>query len=129
MTRVLGSVWVFVVALVIVIALTFALAPTSSAATQRIAHLETLVKCPACDDLSVAQSNAPSAIAVRNEIAQDVRHGLSDTTILTNLEEKYGSTILLSPRGSTLDDLLWAVPVAILIAGFVLYGRLAKRRT
>jgi hypothetical protein len=38
-------------------------------------HLETLVKCPACDDLSVAQSNATSAIAVRHDIARDVHRG------------------------------------------------------
>jgi len=40
-------------------------APSTASAQGRIAHLETLVKCPACDDLSVAQSNATSSIAVR----------------------------------------------------------------
>lgn len=128
MTRVLGSVWTFLAALVLVVALAFALAPSASASAQRIAHLESLVRCPACEDLSVAQSNAPSAIAVRDEIARDVKAGWSDTTILTTIEDQYGTAILLSPRGSALDDLLWATPVAVLIVGLALFGRLARRR-
>ena len=63
------------------------LAPATDGAQARIAHLETLVKCPACEDLSVAQSNATSAIAVRHEIARRVRAGESDNQILTSLED------------------------------------------
>lgn len=128
MTRVLGSVWTFLAALVLVIALAFALAPSASASAQRIAHLESLVRCPACEDLSVAQSNAPSALYVRREIAHDVKAGWSDTAILTSIEDTYGPAILLSPRGSALDDLLWATPVAVLVVGLALFGRLARRR-
>jgi cytochrome c-type biogenesis protein CcmH/NrfF len=127
-TRVVGSVWTFLAAAAIVAACVLLIVPSSPAAAQRVAHLESLVKCPACDDLSVAESNAPSAIAVRNEIVHDVKAGWSDTTILTTLEGQYGSSILLSPSGSTLDDLLWVTPVAILVIGLALFGRLARRR-
>jgi cytochrome c-type biogenesis protein CcmH len=127
-TRVLGSAWTFLAAVAILTACIFALVPSSSAAAQRIAHLESLVKCPACDDISVAQSNAESARAVRVEIADDVHAGWSDTAILTHIEDQYGPTILLSPSGSSLDDLLWGAPVAILVVGLALYGRLVRRR-
>jgi cytochrome c-type biogenesis protein CcmH len=103
-------------------------APSSASAQGRIDHLESLVKCPACDDLSVAQSNATSSIAVRHDITRRVKEGESDNKILTSLEATYGTSILLSPSTSGLGLLLWLVPLAALGA-FVLAGvRLARRR-
>jgi cytochrome c-type biogenesis protein CcmH len=127
MTRVRGfSLWC--VALVAVVALVLVTQGNTSSQQRRIAHLETLVKCPACDDISVAQSNATSAIAVRNEISQRVRAGASDNEILTSLESRYGPSILLSPSTSGVGILLWAVPAAVAAAAVVAGLRLARRR-
>ena len=122
------SFWLWCAALVAVVALTMVSAPSSSGTQARIDHLETLVKCPACEDLSVAQSNATSAIAVRHEIAQRVRAGESDNQILTALESVYGSSILLSPSTSGLGTLLWVVPILVVVAMIVAGIRLARRR-
>lgn len=126
--KVLKSFSVWCVALVAVAAIAVVLNPHPSSQSARIAHLETLVRCPACHDLSVAESNATSAVAVRNEIAAKVKSGQSDNQILTSLESTYGTSILLSPPTSGLGVLLWAVP----IAGLGLLGgsswRLARRR-
>lgn len=126
--KVLKSFSVWCVALVAVAAIAVVLNPHPSSQSARIAHLETLVRCPACHDLSVAESNATSAVAVRNEIAAKVKSGQSDNQILTSLESTYGTSILLSPPTSGLGVLLWAAP----IAGLGLLGgsswRLARRR-
>lgn len=103
-------------------------APSTASTQGRIAHLESLVKCPACDDLSVAQSNATSSIAVRHDIARRVRAGQSDNTILTSLEATYGTSILLSPSTSGLGLLLWLVPLAAALALAVAIVRVARRR-
>ena len=103
-------------------------APSSASTQGRIAHLETLVKCPACDDLSVAQSNATSSIAVRHDIARRVREGQSDNKILTSLEATYGTTILLSPSTTGLGVLLWTVPLGALLALAVAAVRVVRRR-
>ena len=126
--KVLRSFWLWSVALLAVVALALVAAPRSPSAASRVAHLETLVKCPSCDDLSVVQSNATSAVAVRNEIATKVREGRSDNQILTSLEDVYGPSILLSPPTSGLGIILWVGP--LLVLGFiVLVGvRLARRR-
>lgn len=102
--------------------------PTSATTQSRIAHLESLVKCPACEDLSVAQSNATSSIAVRDDITRRVREGQSDNKILTSLEATYGTSILLSPSTSGLGLLLWLVPLAALLALAVALTRIARRR-
>jgi cytochrome c-type biogenesis protein CcmH len=125
---ILRSFWLWVGAFVVIVVLAIATAPGAPSSVTRIAHLETLVRCPACDDLSVAVSNATSAIAVRHEISADVHRGESDNKILTSLEAAYGPSILLSPPTSGLGTLLWVVPVAglVLLAGIGL--RLARRR-
>jgi cytochrome c-type biogenesis protein CcmH/NrfF len=124
----LRSFWLWVGALVVVVALAVAIAPSAPSSVSRIDHLEGLVRCPACDDLSVAVSNATSAIAVRHEIARDVHRGQSDNHILTSLEATYGPSILLSPPTSGLGILLWAVPLGVLVLIVVIALRLARRR-
>jgi len=116
------------VALVVVGAFAFALHPHSTSDNSRIAHLETLVRCPACDDLSVAVSNATSAIAVRHEIATKVHKGESDDQILTSIESVYGTSILLAPPTSGLGALLWIAPVLVVLLLVVSAIRLARRR-
>jgi cytochrome c-type biogenesis protein CcmH len=125
---ILRSFWLWVGAFVVIVALAVATAPSAPSSVTRIAHLETLVRCPACDDLSVAVSNATSALAVRHEISADVHRGESDNKILTSLEAAYGPSILLSPPTSGLGALLWVVPVAGLVLVVVIGLRLARRR-
>ncbi len=94
----------------------------------RIAHLESLVRCPSCEDLSVAQSTATAALAVRAEIAARVRAGQSDNQILTSLERVYGTSILLRPPTSGLGVVLWLGPLLLVVALVVGALRLARRR-
>jgi len=116
------------VALVAVAAATIVLAPSGSSEAARIAHLESVVRCPSCDDLSVAVSNATSAIAVRHEIATKVHEGKSDNAILTSLEDVYGTSILLSPPSTGLGVLLWLVPAFVVVLLVASAWRLARRR-
>lgn len=125
---VLRSFWVWCAALACVAVLVLSSAPSAPSSAARIAHLESLVKCPACTDLSVAQSNATSAVAVRNEIVAKVRAGRSDDQILTSLEDVYGPTILLSPSTSGVGSVLWAGPLLVVVAVAVIVVRLARRR-
>jgi cytochrome c-type biogenesis protein CcmH len=126
--KVIRSFWLWVAALVVVVAVIVATAPSAPTSQSRINHLETLVRCPACEDISVAVSDATSALAVRHEITHDVHRGESDNTILTSLEATYGTSILLSPPTTGLGTLLWAVPVGVLLLGVVIGLRLARRR-
>lgn len=126
--RVLKSFTVWCVAFVAVVAVAVILNPHGSSQEARIAHLETLVRCPACHDLSVAESNNTSAIAVRNEIKAAVKSGKSDNEILTSLEDSYGTSILLSPPTSGLGVVLWLVPFLGLVLLVASALRLTRRR-
>lgn len=123
-----GSFRLWLIAVVAVVALALVTSPTSSSAAQRVAHLETLVKCPSCQDLSVAQSTSSSSLAVRHEITSMMAKGESDTQILTTIETAYGPSILLSPSTSGLGALLWILPSAIFVGLGVTVVVLRRRR-
>lgn len=100
--------------------------PPSSA--QRIAALDRSIGCPSCADLSVAESNAATAVAIRQLVATRVRQGASDQAIDATLEASYGPSILLTPPSVGLGRLVWVVPavavgLAVLALGLVLGRR------
>ncbi|MHB1917197.1 MAG: cytochrome c-type biogenesis protein CcmH [Acidimicrobiales bacterium] len=109
---------VLAAALVVGSGVTSSAAPT---AAQRAAALETQIRCPSCEDVSVAQSSASSAIAVRHEVERLASAGMSDHAIEQRLVAQYGSSILLSPPDSGLSSLVWLLP---LVAGLVAVGGL-----
>lgn len=114
-TLTLRSFRLWLVVLAAVVALVIVTTPSTSSNTQRVSHLESLVKCPSCQDLSVAQSTSSSALAVRHEIVTMVAAGDSDSQILTTIEDAYGPTILLSPSTAGLGTLLWLLPAAVFV--------------
>lgn len=124
--KILGSWWLFLVALVVVAAVTLVAQSPPATSSSRIAHLETLVRCPSCEDLSVADSNATSAIALRHEITRRVHEGQSDQRILGSIEAVYGSRILLSPGARGLSLVLYLVPLAVLAALVLVVVRLRR---
>ncbi len=126
--RVGGSFRLWIAALIAVVAVAVVSAPSTPRAAARVAHLETLVKCPSCQDLSVAQSTASSSLAVRHEIETLVARGESDTQILTTIEAAYGPSILLSPSTGGLGALLWILPSAVFVGLAVTVVVLRRRR-
>jgi cytochrome c-type biogenesis protein CcmH/NrfF len=83
-------------------------------AGQRAAAIEAGVRCPSCVDVSVAQSNATTAIAVRHQVESLVAQGRSSADIDQVLVSEYGQTILLVPPDAGGVPLIWIIP---LVAG------------
>ncbi len=117
---------VLVVALVIGSGL-FDNAPETTA--QRAAAIETGVRCPSCTDLSVAQSNATTAIAVRHQIESMVAQGRSSADIDQTLVSEYGQSILLVPPDAGGVPLIWVIPLVLGAGTLVVVGVLFWRRT
>jgi cytochrome c-type biogenesis protein CcmH/NrfF len=96
---------------------------------QRAAAIEAGVRCPSCTDLSVAQSNATTAIAVRHQIESMVAAGQSTADIDQTLVSEYGQTILLEPPDSGGIPLIWVIPLVAGVAALVGVGVLFWRRS
>jgi len=95
---------------------------------QRAAVLDTQIRCPSCDDISVAESTAASALAVRHEVLRLTRAGESDQAIETQLVGQYGESILLSPPTSGLSGLLWLLPLVAGVAAVTAVAVMLWRR-
>ena len=127
MRRLVLSFWTWLAALAVVVVIALIATPHIPIAQQRISYLESIVRCPACEGLSVATSQNESAIVVRHQIVARVRGGASDTMILRELENQYGVGILLSPNAGGLGYLLWVIPLGVVVFGAVIYIRLVTR--
>jgi cytochrome c-type biogenesis protein CcmH len=98
-------------------------------AAQRARAIEALVRCPSCEDLSVLDSSASSAVAVRNEVAAEVAAGWSDRRIEDALVARYGGTILLRPPTTGLTAVVWIVPAVAGAGALAALGALFWRRS
>jgi cytochrome c-type biogenesis protein CcmH/NrfF len=93
---------------------------------QRASAIASVVRCPSCIDVSVAQSEETTALAVRHEIERLVAHGRSTAEIKATLVSQYGQTILLEPPGFALT---WIVPIVLGAAAVGVIGVLFWRRS
>jgi cytochrome c-type biogenesis protein CcmH len=74
------------------------------------------VACPVCDGESVYESRNTASVNLRTAISQLVNEGrASDDEIVAVIERSYGGRVLLVPKASGFDALVWALPVTALV--------------
>ena len=84
------------------------------------------LKCPSCEAESVSASNAPIAQSMRAEIRTQLRQGRTPDQVRAWFEQRYGSSVVLVPRSSGSQLVLWLAPFLVLAGGAVLL--LGRRR-
>jgi cytochrome c-type biogenesis protein CcmH len=95
---------------------------------ERIDAVSQRLACPTCDGESVYESRGSASVAIRNEIARLVGEGqLTDGEIVRSIESSFGSDVLLVPRASGLEGLIWALPVAVAVVAVVFMGFVFQR--
>jgi cytochrome c-type biogenesis protein CcmH len=118
---------VLVVALVIGSGVFRSGAPTPA---QRAYAIESVVRCPSCEDLSVADSTAQTAVTVRAAVVRQLAQGRTNQQIEDYLVARYGSSIVLDPPASGWSLLVWLLPIlGGLIALTALVVVLVRRRS
>lgn len=91
---------------------------TSGPQTQsdRIDSITKVLACPTCQGESVYVSRASAAESIRAEVARQIASGQkSDDEIIAYIEARFGSRVLLVPRSTGLDAMIWILPVFVLI--------------
>jgi cytochrome c-type biogenesis protein CcmH len=105
--------WI-VLGVVLVVALVIGSGVLNSAPmtpAQRAVAIETRIKCPSCEDLSVANSSAQTAVIVRGTVRRLIGEGKSDQQIEAYLISRYGSAIVLVPPARGWSLLVWVLPL------------------
>jgi cytochrome c-type biogenesis protein CcmH len=95
---------------------------------QRLKSLAEELRCLVCQNQTIADSNAPLALDLRNQIRQQVAQGKSDAQIRDYLVERYGDFVLYRPplKASTL--LLWIGPFVLIAVGAIVFAVVIRRR-
>lgn len=76
------------------------------------------LRCLVCQNQSIAESNAPLAADLREQVRAQIAAGRSDAEIAKFLTARYGDFVLYRPPFKPRTWLLWAGPfVLLLLAG------------
>lgn len=98
---------------------------------ERVEEISKRLACPVCDGESVFESRNNASQGIRTEIASQVNAGVAtDDEIVTFIEQRFGGKVLLVPRATGIDALVWALPAAALVcavAGLAVAFRRWKR--
>jgi cytochrome c-type biogenesis protein CcmH len=93
------------------------------------ALMETL-RCLVCQSQSIADSDAPIAGDMRNQVRQRIARGEDPEAIRAWLIQRYGDYVTYAPRVTTLTWPLFAAPVFLLaLAALLLRKRFARGDT
>jgi len=97
---------------------------------RRLKDLGEQLRCLVCQNETIAASQAPLALDLRNEIREMIRQGKSDDQIRAYLVARYGDFVLYKPPFKPNTILLWVGPFALLALGFgVMAIVIARRRS
>ena len=110
----------FLLALVVAVP-AWALDPTEMlqdpALEERARALDHALRCVVCQSESVASSNANWAQDARRTVRELVSDGQSDAQVLDFFVDRYGEFVLMTPRATGSNWLLWAAgPLMLLLA-------------
>jgi cytochrome c-type biogenesis protein CcmH/NrfF len=95
--------------------------PLSGEELDRRTHeLASTMRCPVCQALSVADSPTASALAMKEEVRDLLAAGFTDEQVLEYFEKSYGEFILLAPKRTGLNWLVWIAPFFVILIGFLI---------
>jgi cytochrome c-type biogenesis protein CcmH len=98
---------------------------------QREARVQALgkqLRCPMCQGLSIADSNASAARAQMDKVRELVAAGRTDEQIRGYFTSRYGEWALLEPEASGMNLLVWFLPLLLLMGGGYAIARAVRRR-
>jgi len=96
---------------------------------RRVAALANELRCLVCQNQTLADSNAPLAVDLRNQIREQLAKGASERDVREFMVARYGDCVLYRPPLKASTIALWIGPFILLLAGaFLLVRQLARRR-
>lgn len=107
------------VQLLVMVCISFSAVSENSMYEARIQVLLEDLRCPVCQNESLASSHAPLAYDLRKTIQAQIEQGKNDQQILDFLISRYGDFIYYQPPFKSTTFLLWMGPFVLLIAGGV----------
>ncbi|UPG96347.1 cytochrome c-type biogenesis protein [Luteibacter aegosomatissinici] len=94
----------------------------------RFQKLSAELRCPMCQNETLADSNAPIAHDLRRQIFEMMQAGKSDAEIKAYLVDRYSDFVLYKPPVEPKTWLLWFGPLVVLVLGGLVVAVQVRRR-
>lgn len=94
-------------------------------------HVQALteqLRCLVCQNMTIADSHAPLAIDLKNQVRDKLAHGMSDQAVVDYMVERYGDFVLYKPPVKSTTWLLWFGPFVLMLGGVLFLGWKLKSR-
>ncbi|MBV7434898.1 cytochrome c-type biogenesis protein CcmH [Cardiobacteriaceae bacterium TAE3-ERU3] len=79
------------------------------------------IRCPTCQNNNVAESNAPLARQLRQQIAEQIQQGKNNSEISSYLVDRYGDFITYRPPFNARTWLLWLAPAGLMLIALIVW--------
>ena len=86
---------------------------------ERFKKLSNELRCPTCQGLAVKDSEAGFSTSIKGKIRELMEKGNSDEEIIAYFTERDGEWILRAPPGAGFNLVLWILPGAAIVTGFL----------
>ncbi|EGB5280867.1 cytochrome c-type biogenesis protein CcmH [Salmonella enterica] len=95
---------------------------------QQFRQLTEQLRCPKCQNNSIADSNAMIATDMRRRVYDLMQEGKSRQQIIDYMVARYGNFVTYDPPLTPLTVLLWVLPLAAIVAGgWIIVARTRRR--
>jgi cytochrome c-type biogenesis protein CcmH len=103
-------------------------AKPDAAVEQRLKVLAEELRCLVCQNQTIADSHAPLAVDLRNQIRGQISEGRSDDQIRAYMVERYGDFVLYRPPFKATTVVLWVGPFALVAFRALAFAMIVRRR-
>ena len=100
--------------------------PATTVAKQRSVDIDSKLRCPVCQGVSIADSPSSMATKMREQVRELVAQGYSEEQVLSYFERSYGEFVRLEPPLRGLNVMLWILPGLVLLGGAMFVFRMAR---
>ena len=88
---------------------------------KRFYNLIKEIRCPKCTSGSLASSNAPVSVDIKEKIIELIKEGKTDKEIKEYIALRFGNSVLYNPGFNQDTYFLWIAPFAILFISMTFY--------
>lgn len=90
---------------------------------QRTQEVASLLRCPVCQGMSVADSPSTVAQDMKHQVRDMLAKGYTQEQILAYFEQSYGQFVLEKPK----NKMIWILPMVMLVIGAIVVVTTARK--
>ncbi|MDF7680384.1 cytochrome c-type biogenesis protein CcmH [Enterobacteriaceae bacterium ESL0689] len=95
---------------------------------QQFRSLTEQLRCPKCQNNSIADSNSMIAADMRQKVFELMQQGQSHQQIIDYMVARYGNFVTYDPPLTAATLILWLAPILFILSGGMVIWRITRRR-